>query len=136
MVDIATYKKMHPDALISSSKMRDDMGTEEMTLDRPSRNEDLLLMPAKIRIQHERKEKGLLYKVPMIMYKLMKSLAVNILVDEITAINWNKKAFDNLVVDPDTKELIEALVTNQLDMEKSTDLISGKGNGLIILLHG
>ena len=54
----------------------------------------------------------------------------------MSAVIWNKKAFDNLVVDIDTKELIQALVTNQLDMEKSTDLISGKGNGLIILLHG
>ena len=49
---------------------------------------------------------------------------------------WNKKAFESLVVENETKELIQALVTNQLKAEQSTDLISGKGNGLIILLHG
>lgn len=57
-------------------------------------------------------------------------------VDRICGVDWNKKAFENLVVDTETKHLVEALVTNQIKAEKSTDLISGKGNGLIILLHG
>jgi hypothetical protein len=51
-------------------------------------------------------------------------------------VTWNKEAFESLVVDDETKELIQALVTNQIAAERSTDLISGKGNGLIILLHG
>lgn len=34
------------------------------------------------------------------------------------------------------KELILALVTNQLAAETGTDLIENKGNGLILLLHG
>lgn len=46
------------------------------------------------------------------------------------------QAFDSLVVDDDTKELVKALVTNQLAGEKATDLMTGKGNGLVILLHG
>jgi hypothetical protein len=51
-------------------------------------------------------------------------------------VKWNTKAFESLVVDGETKELISALVTNQIDAEKGTDLMSGKGNGLFILLHG
>jgi hypothetical protein len=35
-----------------------------------------------------------------------------------------------------TKELIEALVKNKIAADKNSDLISGKGNGLIVLLHG
>jgi SpoVK/Ycf46/Vps4 family AAA+-type ATPase len=62
--------------------------------------------------------------------------AVDLEVDRITDVTWNKQAFENLVVDGDTKELIHALITNQLAAEKGTDLISGKGNGLIVLLHG
>ncbi len=54
----------------------------------------------------------------------------------ISPVVWNMQAFDSLVVDDDTKELVKALVTNQLDAEKSTDLIDGKGNSLVILLHG
>lgn len=63
-------------------------------------------------------------------------LLVDIEVDRIQEIKWNKKAFENLVVDEDTKHLVEALISNQVKAEMSTDLISGKGNGLIILLHG
>ncbi|TRX92245.1 hypothetical protein FHL15_006860 [Xylaria flabelliformis] len=35
-----------------------------------------------------------------------------------------------------TKRLIQALISNQIEAEMSTDLITGKGNGLIMLLHG
>jgi hypothetical protein len=57
-------------------------------------------------------------------------------VDQLSDVEWNKQAFDSLVVDAETKTLITAMVTNQIDAEKNTDLISDKGNGLIVLLHG
>ena len=57
-------------------------------------------------------------------------------VDRILDVTWNKDAFESLVVDEKTKELVQALVTNQLKADNSTDLIAGKGNGLTILLHG
>lgn len=57
-------------------------------------------------------------------------------VDQISDVVWNKQAFESLVVKEKTKELVQALITNQLAAEKSTDLILGKGNGLTILLHG
>jgi hypothetical protein len=52
-------------------------------------------------------------------------------VDWIDEIVWNKQAFQDLVVDEETKELVQALVTKQLVAQKSTDSISGKRNGLI-----
>jgi len=61
---------------------------------------------------------------------------VDLEVDRIVDISWNTAAFESLVIDEGTKELILALVTNQLAAEKATDLIGGKGNGLIMLLHG
>lgn len=51
-------------------------------------------------------------------------------------INWDTQAFDYLVVDETSKLLIQALVTNKIAAEKGTDVMSGKGNGLIVLLHG
>lgn len=56
--------------------------------------------------------------------------------DQITEIVWNKQAFKDLVVDEETKELVQALVMKQLSAKQSTDSIEGKGNGLVILLHG
>lgn len=57
-------------------------------------------------------------------------------VDLIEGVTWNKKASENLVVDPEMKQLTEALITNQLASEQGTGLEDIKGNGLIMLLHG
>jgi SpoVK/Ycf46/Vps4 family AAA+-type ATPase len=61
---------------------------------------------------------------------------VDLEVDRMTDVKWNKKSFENLVIDSRDKEMIQALVTHQIESEKGTDLIHRKGNGLIILLHG
>lgn len=58
------------------------------------------------------------------------------MVDRISEVKWNKQAFRSLVIEEDTKELVQALVSNQIAEEQGTDLIDGKGNGLIMLLHG
>lgn len=62
--------------------------------------------------------------------------SVDLEVDRIGDVVWNKNAFDHLVADDETKELVQALVEERLSSERSTDIISGKGNGLIMLLHG
>lgn len=61
---------------------------------------------------------------------------VNLNVENFFPVNWNKKAFERLVLDPKTKEMIYALVDVQSSAEKMDDIIKGKGNGLIVLLHG
>lgn len=71
---------------------------------------------------------------------------VNILVDNIRPVTWNKTAYDRLVLPPQTKELVKALVTVRTSQRgakqglglagKREDIIAGKGNGLIMLLHG
>ncbi|KAI3320669.1 hypothetical protein HD806DRAFT_505828 [Xylariaceae sp. AK1471] len=64
--------------------------------------------------------------------KSWKKLAI----DCIRDVDWDEKAFDNLVIDPDSKDVIQALVTNKVQNSVSTDLVRGKGSGLILLLHG
>ncbi len=71
---------------------------------------------------------------------------VNIFVDSIRPVTWNKTAYDRLVLPPQTKELVKALVTVRTSQRgvkqglglagKREDIIAGKGNGLIMLLHG
>lgn len=56
--------------------------------------------------------------------------------DQLRDVTWNDQAFRSLVAEEDMKQLILALVTNQLDADQGTDLIDNKGNGLIMLLHG
>ncbi|KAM5353992.1 hypothetical protein ACJ41O_000642 [Fusarium nematophilum] len=58
-------------------------------------------------------------------------------VDRITDVTWNKKAFSQLVAPPETKELIQAVVSAHGERKQhGLDIIEGKGQGLLILLHG
>ncbi|KAL9579549.1 MAG: hypothetical protein Q9212_005049 [Teloschistes hypoglaucus] len=79
-------------------------------------------------------------------FYLNKKKWIRIFVDNIHPVSWNKKAFDRLVLPPRTKDLVRALVTVRTSQRgikqglgvagKRIDITSGKGNGLIVLLHG
>jgi SpoVK/Ycf46/Vps4 family AAA+-type ATPase len=57
-------------------------------------------------------------------------------IEDIEEVDWNVGAFQRLVLDGTKKELIEALISEHLSTSDSTDIIEGKGNGLVMLLHG
>jgi SpoVK/Ycf46/Vps4 family AAA+-type ATPase len=60
-------------------------------------------------------------------------------VKHISDIQWSKEVFeDRLVLPEDKKELIRALITVHAGKEAAirTEFMAGKGDGLIILLHG
>lgn len=67
-------------------------------------------------------------------------------VDSVHPVVWNKKAYERLVLPRATKDLVRALVTVRTSQRgvkqglgvagKRVDITSGKGNGLIMLLHG
>ncbi|KAI9738381.1 MAG: hypothetical protein M1834_008884 [Cirrosporium novae-zelandiae] len=116
MIDIFTYRKMHPS---KDRRLRNDLGPEAMEFEEPPDEEFLLLLPTDV-----------------LGYNMQEKKWVKLQVQNINSVYWNKQAFENLVINEDTKELVEALVTNQLAAEKGTDLIEKKGAGLIILLHG
>ncbi|KIL86775.1 hypothetical protein FAVG1_10031 [Fusarium avenaceum] len=59
-------------------------------------------------------------------------------VSGVNDIKWNEKAWDSLVLDDGTKELIKALVKSRKYHAANTidDVIQGKGKGLVTVLHG
>ncbi|KAI0178638.1 hypothetical protein GGR52DRAFT_264721 [Hypoxylon sp. FL1284] len=58
-------------------------------------------------------------------------------VDGVDDIQWNKKAYDNLQMDHRQKESVRRLVsTHRISPAGFDDFISGKGRGLVFLLHG
>ncbi|KAF8246082.1 P-loop containing nucleoside triphosphate hydrolase protein [Wilcoxina mikolae CBS 423.85] len=121
MIDLATYRKMH---LTHTDRQNDELGPEKMERDEPPDETFLLLLPTTI-----------------YGFDLREKSWVDLAVDRIRPVEWNKQAFESLVIEPRTKELIQALVTVHADAKRgirnaSADLISGKGNGLIMLLHG
>ena len=119
MIDLAMYRELHQREKRTKPPSVDDLGPEIMERDAPPDGTFVYLLPLTI--------KG---------YSLKRKKWLELHVDYISEVVWNKDAFESLVLDRKTKRLIRALVSNQLEAEKSTDLISGKGNGLILLLHG
>ncbi|KAI1466490.1 uncharacterized protein F4812DRAFT_465752 [Daldinia caldariorum] len=127
MIDMAVYRELHKPKTNSDSTLRnikedlgtDDLGSGAMKRDGPPSTEFLYLLPMMI--------KG---------FNLRKKKWVDLKVDNIGDVVWNEIAFERLVPEEKTKSLIRALVSEQIETTKSTDLISGKGNGLIMLLHG
>ncbi|KAF5581757.1 TOB3 (member of AAA-ATPase family) [Fusarium pseudocircinatum] len=56
----------------------------------------------------------------------------------VNEIKWNEKAWDSLVLEDGTKDLIKALVRSRKYHAANTidDVIQGKGKGLVTVLHG
>ena len=117
MIDLKTYRRLH--GFPGQSTLKDELGPDAMARDDPPDEQFILLLPLGI--------KG---------YNLRRKKWYDLMADRITDVQWNTEAFQKVVIDRRAKDLIRALVSNQLAMEVSTDLIEGKGNGLILLLHG
>lgn len=118
MIDLKMYRSLHPSDR-SSKPLLDELGVDAMAKDEPPDRQFNYLFPPEI--------KG---------YNLRRKKWFDLEVDRISDVKWNVEAFETLVIEPKARRLILALVSNLIAVEKSTDLISGKGNGLILLLHG
>ena len=116
MIDPVTYKKLHNN---NAKPLEDGLGAALFSAEKPPMDPFPLLLPATIKGFNMRNKKW-----------------EELDVDRICDVCWNTEAFDNLVIDETTRKLIKALVMRQLEADKGTDLIAGKGRGLIILLHG
>ena len=116
MIDPITYKKLHKNNVMP---LRDDLGPKLVAAEEPPSDSFPFLLPATINGFNMRNKKW-----------------EELDADRIFDVCWNTEAFDNLVIDDTTRKLIKALVMRQLEADKGTDLIAGKGQGLIILLHG
>ncbi|KAJ5026296.1 hypothetical protein J3E73DRAFT_213141 [Bipolaris maydis] len=127
MVDVATYsqyrrKKNEKNMALTLSfhaTKSGDMLESTLKLDKFPDTSELLVFPRSV-----------------VSYDLRRKLWIDLQVDHIREVVWNTQAFESLAIDDDAKELLEAVVTNQIASSKGTDIIADKGNGLIILLHG
>ncbi|KAF1848143.1 uncharacterized protein K460DRAFT_364126 [Cucurbitaria berberidis CBS 394.84] len=120
MVDYKMYQKIHGDDRILPRIRAESVITPAMMVkDTPPEGNWIYLFPSKT-----------------VGFSLRQKNWVDILVDCLESVAWNKRAFDNLVIEPDIKVLVRALITSRIKSDEGTDLIRGKGNGLILLLHG
>ncbi|KAK6507841.1 hypothetical protein TWF481_006263 [Arthrobotrys musiformis] len=64
-------------------------------------------------------------------------LWVQLYIDDIEDIQWNREVFSKLVLPEETKQLIRGLVESHIsEHNQFDDFIEGKGKGLIAVLHG
>ncbi|KAK2788361.1 hypothetical protein FQN52_006685 [Onygenales sp. PD_12] len=118
MIDMNTHMQMHGKS--KDTIERDDLGQEAMDKAEPPEDPFVLLLPAEI-----------------LGFGFNDKKWRTLLVSGIIEITWNDKAFDYLYLKHRNKELIKALVTvHTHSTKRSADIIEGKGNALIILLHG
>ncbi|KAK2757815.1 ATPase [Colletotrichum kahawae] len=125
MVDFDTYMTMHPEAV--SEEVEEFLNIQQpqhvsinMAAEATDLADDFIMcLPSKaMGFDMSKKE--------------WKKLRVSFMQD----VAWNDQAFEDLVIDEKTKDLVKAVVINRLREDESLDLIEGKGNGLFILLHG
>jgi SpoVK/Ycf46/Vps4 family AAA+-type ATPase len=70
-------------------------------------------------------------------YSFVHKLWGRFVVNKFSPIKWDKAAYKHLVLDETTKELIKALVeADREDAKMVGDIITGKGGGCIVILHG
>lgn len=64
-------------------------------------------------------------------------VAALVKVDDLKPVQFREKAFKRLVIREDYKRIIKAMVeAYRLEKPGFSDIVSGKGRGLTILLHG
>ncbi|KAH8168913.1 ATPase family associated with various cellular activities (AAA) domain-containing protein [Sarocladium implicatum] len=119
MIDMETYHQSHRKDEEYDNDPQHALVQVDLDLDEPSSDDFAIMLPPQIRGfgMHDKRWKDLL-------------------VEHIQTIQWNKTAFDRLVLSSEKKSLITAMVKEHVLSDIATDVIEGKGNGLIILLHG
>ncbi|KAG5799594.1 hypothetical protein H9Q69_001432 [Fusarium xylarioides] len=58
------------------------------------------------------------------------------LVDNLRDVSWNKNAWSSLILNPEEKQVLRALVMSHKHPEKARNQSEQKGKGLVVLLHG
>ncbi|KAH9897321.1 P-loop containing nucleoside triphosphate hydrolase protein [Xylariomycetidae sp. FL2044] len=69
-------------------------------------------------------------------YSLSRKQWGRFLVDNMTEVAWNPKAWDPLVLPDKEKLLLRSLITSHQYSENPRDHMQQKGKGLVVLLHG
>ncbi|EED23527.1 hypothetical protein TSTA_069470 [Talaromyces stipitatus ATCC 10500] len=116
---IPSIVQLHPLEKQISVINRKEISPEQMNVDEPPIAPEIFFFPLRI-----------------VSFNLRRKKWVDLEVDLIKEVEWNKDSFDNLVIAEETKKLVQALITNRLVAERGTDMVDDKGNGLTILLHG
>ena len=119
MVDSVAFRKWNPS--LHGAALDDNLGEVQTARDEPPDGNFVLLLP------------------PILPgYDLQQNKWLKLSVASISPIIWQKQAFQNLCIDEATKELLMALVPNDMKSKRkqNEDIIESKKQALILLFHG
>jgi len=87
---------------------------------------------------HDVPEEDLHFCAPTVLgYSFVTKTWGRLISDKFSPIEWNKSAFEHLVLPQTTKTLIKSLVdADRSNSEVIKDVVKGKGGGCIVILHG
>ncbi|CAE6479816.1 unnamed protein product [Rhizoctonia solani] len=129
MVDVASFRRMNPNAdrwdyddprHYSSRRARENISSSRTTL--AEDDEDLVLLPP-----------------TLYGYSFVAKAWGELLVEHLSPIPFQPHVFNHLVLRDDYKSMIRSLVDAHAGRGESallTDVVTGKGGGLVIVLHG
>jgi SpoVK/Ycf46/Vps4 family AAA+-type ATPase len=130
MVDCASYNKMNPNAARRShNQCMCTLCTGIASPNsKPHGNDELKEVP-----EENRHMCG-----PIVFgYSFVNKQWGRFVVDQFSPVKWDKGAFRHLVLHETSKDLIKALVeADRADAATIKDVITGKGGGCIVILHG
>ncbi|KAI5838547.1 hypothetical protein DFP73DRAFT_580620 [Morchella snyderi] len=132
MCDKATYSRINPDRAIMITALPGQAPQSE--------NGENLFMKNGCELPINKPltdEQCLLASFLISGFALSEKKWVDFYIDNLSPIQWNENAFDQLVLPTSQKTLVRALVESHVrDLDGFDDIIKGKGKGFISILHG
>ncbi|KAJ0160546.1 ATPase family AAA domain-containing protein 3B [Colletotrichum tanaceti] len=141
MVDTATYHRIVADEAFSVERFPKATGQKRKQAHES--DDEMELVPKETAESPPLTDDQALLASPMVRgFSFTEKKFLDFFVDKISAIEWNARCFEQLVLPDTQKELVQALVAEHTarttDPMSSAfdDIVKGKGRGLILLLHG
>ncbi|KAG8534018.1 uncharacterized protein KY384_000860 [Bacidia gigantensis] len=122
IIDTAAYNLFNPNSQVQVSSFQTKGSNNEKggSRNRPLSRENLLLSRDTVRA-----------------YSLKDKKWLSVFINDVTEVAWDDAAFDSLVLNGNTKDLILAFAESQVKRQPTfDDVIKGKGRGTIMLLSG
>ncbi|QIW96863.1 hypothetical protein AMS68_002381 [Peltaster fructicola] len=127
VIDGKTFRRMHSDA----------PGVDDLDPDLDSLSTISLHITKEPRLTTLTDAQCVLANATVLGFSFATKAWYKFYIDGLQDIEWNKSCFDKLVLPEQQKDTVKALVSthiqNKLDLD---DIVKGKGQGLVLLLHG
>lgn len=137
MVDVKTFHRLEANDSFSAKELPYDKTARACRLARKAAKDNFVAGANARRFDRLSDSDACLTNATVRGYSFAVKRFLEFYVDQLSDIEWNQNCFDQLVLDPGTKKTVQALVSSHTrDRETFDDIVKGKGQGLVCVLHG